>query len=58
MPRLSVSLPGTRQDWSGWGLLQVCSGLPAPGQLQLVQFLTLLMSCPEPWQSLTLSFKY
>lgn len=44
--------------WSCWGLLQVCSGSPAPQRFQLVRFLTLLMPYPEPWQSLTLSFKY
>ena len=58
MLRFSVSLPGTGQDWSGWGLLQVCSGSPALERLQLVRLLTLLMSCPEPWQALALSFKY
>lgn len=56
--RFLVPLPGTGQDWSGWGLVQVCSGSPTPGQLQLVRSLTLLMSCPELWQSLALSFKY
>lgn len=46
---LSVPLPGTGQDWSDSGLLQVFSGSPTSGQFQLVPFLTLLMSCPEPW---------
>lgn len=37
--RFLVLLPGTGQDWSGQGLLRVCSGSPALGQLWLVQFL-------------------
>lgn len=55
--KLSASLQGSGQDWGAWELLWVCTGSSTQGQFQRVWFMTLLMSCPEFWQSLTLSFK-